>query len=88
MVSEQLVRLKLAQEAEEEEPELDADMEGSSMDDHPSVVILNGLRLEDDQCVYCFLCLWLAAEKNSLGGDFLRISKLWGYIQRPSRLLH
>ena len=57
VVSEQLVRLKLAQEAEEEEQELDAGLEGSSIDDHPSVVILNGLRLEDDQCIYFSLCL-------------------------------
>jgi len=56
VVSEHLARLKLAQEAEEEEQELDAGMEGS-IDDHPSVVILNGLRLEDDQYVYFSLCL-------------------------------
>ena len=51
MVSEQLVRLKIAQEVEEEHQELDVGIEGSSVDDHPSVVILNGLRIEDAQCV-------------------------------------
>jgi len=52
VVSEQLVRLKLAQEVEEEAQEDDAGVEGLLDDDHPSVVILNGLRLEDDQCVH------------------------------------
>jgi hypothetical protein len=49
VVSEQLVRLQLAQEAEEGDRELDMGMQGSLADNHPSVVILNGLRLEDDQ---------------------------------------
>ena len=51
MVSEQLVRLRLAQEVEEVEQDYVADVEASQADDHPSMVVLNGLRLEDDQCV-------------------------------------
>lgn len=51
VVSEQLVRLQLAQEVEEGEQDYVADLEESQADDHPSVVVLNGLRLEDDQCV-------------------------------------
>jgi len=54
VVSEQLVRLKLAQEVEEEEQDYNADVEGSLGDDHPSVVILNGLRLEEDQYVHSY----------------------------------
>ena len=50
MVSEQLVRIQLAQEVEEQEG-LDTGADGSSADDHPSVVILNGLQIEDDQYV-------------------------------------
>jgi len=57
VVSEQLVRLQLAQEVEEGEQDYLVDLEGSQADDHPSVVILNGLRLEDDQCVYSHLDL-------------------------------
>ena len=49
VVSEHLVWLKLVQEAEEEEQEVNAAVEASSDDEHPSVVILNGLHLEDDQ---------------------------------------
>jgi len=51
VVSEQLVRLQLAQEVDEGEDELDAGIEGSLAGDHPSVVILNGLGIEDTQCV-------------------------------------
>lgn len=58
MVSEQLVRLQLAQEVDEEDQDYVADLEGSPADDHPSVVILNGLRLEDDQFVYFHLHLF------------------------------
>jgi len=49
VVSEQLVRLQIAQEVEEEDQELDVGIEGSPVDDHPSVVILSGLRIEDAQ---------------------------------------
>ena len=49
MVLEHLVRLKLTQEAEEEEQEVNVAVEASSDDEHPSVVILNGLCLKDDQ---------------------------------------
>ena len=48
VVSEHLVQLKLAQEAEEEEQEVNAAVEASSDDEHLYVVILNGLHLEDD----------------------------------------
>ena len=54
MVSEQLVQLKLAQEVEEGVQDNTGGVEGLS-DDHPSVVILNGLRLEDDQSVFLLL---------------------------------
>jgi hypothetical protein len=57
VVSEQLVRLKLAQEVEEGEQGDNASVEGLPGDDHPSVVILNGLRLEDDQYVYSYINL-------------------------------
>jgi hypothetical protein len=51
VVSEQLVRLQLAQEVDEGENVLDAGIDGLSTDDHPTVVILNGLQIEDVQCV-------------------------------------
>jgi hypothetical protein len=63
VVSEQLVRLQLAQEIEEGEHEVNAAMEGPSVDDHPSVVILNGLRLEDDQCVCFHIDFWFDIEE-------------------------
>jgi hypothetical protein len=53
VVSEQLVQLQLTQEAEAEDQELDVNVEGLAVDDHPSVVVLNGLHIEDIQCV-CF----------------------------------
>jgi len=76
VVSEHLVQLQLAQEVEQGEQELNVGIEGLSVDDHPSVVILNGLRLEDDQYV-CF-CLDFCSDidRNSLGGALQRISKL------------
>lgn len=52
MVSEQLVWLKVAQEVEEEAQDYNAGVEESLADDHPSVVILNRLQLEDDQYVH------------------------------------
>jgi hypothetical protein len=58
VVSEQLVRLQLAQEVEEGEQDYVAGLEGSPGDDHPSVVVLNGLRLEDDQYVHFHLDLY------------------------------
>ena len=48
-ISEHLVRMKLAEEVEERD--WDASIDASSEEDHPSVVILNGLHLEDDQYV-------------------------------------
>jgi hypothetical protein len=58
VVSEQMVRLQLAQEVDKEADELDVGVERSLADDHPSVVILNGLRIEDAQCVR----LWLDSQ--------------------------
>ena len=58
VVSEQMVQLQLAQEVDKEADELDVGVEGSLADDHPSVVILNGLRIEDAQCVR----LWLDSQ--------------------------
>ena len=51
VVSEQLVRLQLAQEVDEGDDELGVVIEGFLAGDHPSVVILNGLGIEDAQCV-------------------------------------
>ena len=62
VVSEQLVRLKLAQEVEEGEQGDNAGVEGLPGDDHPSVVILNGLRLEDDQYIYSYINLLILIE--------------------------
>jgi hypothetical protein len=50
VVSEQIVRLQLAQEVEAGEG-LDVGIDGSLTDDHLSVMILNGLQIEDDQYV-------------------------------------
>ena len=58
MVSEQLIRLQLAQEVDEGADELDVGIEGLPAGDHPSVVILNGLHIEDAQCVCLQLDLW------------------------------
>jgi hypothetical protein len=44
--------MKLAEEVEERD--WDASIDASSEEDHPSVVILNGLHLEDDQYVPYF----------------------------------
>jgi CRISPR/Cas system CMR-associated protein Cmr5 small subunit len=52
-VSEYLVWLKLAEEVEEEEQEVNTGINASSGDDHPSVVILNGLHLG----VYAYLSM-------------------------------
>ena len=86
VVSEQLVRLQLAQEVEAGDQELDVDVEGSVAGDHPSVVILNGLRIEDVQYVYLLPNSWPLIHQYCLGGDFLRMSKLWGCTQHPSKL--
>lgn len=88
VVSEQLVRLQLAQEVEEGEQDYVADLEESQADDHPSVVILNGLRLEDDQCVIpTSISKYSHIDRCRLGADLQRISRLWDCIQHPSRLL-
>ena len=57
VVSEQMVWLQLAQEVNKEADELDVGIERSLADDHPSVVVLNGLQLEDAQCVCLLLDL-------------------------------
>jgi hypothetical protein len=87
VVSEQLVRLQLAQEVEQEEQDDTADLEGSLADDHPSMVILNGLRLEDDQCA-CLtpICRYRDIDRFRLGAGLRRISRLWDCIQRRNRL--
>jgi hypothetical protein len=85
VVSEQLVRLELAQEVEAGEQDLDVGVEGSAADDHPSVVVLNGLQIEDVQCVCLRHDSWPHIDQYCLGGDSLRISKLWGCTQHPSK---
>ena len=82
VISEHLVRMKLAEEVEEREQ--DAGMDVLSEEDHPSVVILNGLRLEDEQYAYLSLNLWTDTD-GYLGGGLQRTSKHWGCIQRPSK---
>lgn len=57
MISEHLVRMKLAEEVEERDR--DAGEDAWSEEDHPSVVILNGLHLEDEQCVCLPLNMWI-----------------------------
>ena len=52
-----MVRLQLAQEVDKEADELDVGIERSLADDHPSVVVLNGLQLEDAQCICLLLDL-------------------------------
>ena len=59
VISEHLVQMKLAEEVEEREQEANVGIDASSDEDHPSVVILNGLRLEEDQYVYSFLNAWI-----------------------------
>jgi hypothetical protein len=88
VVLEQLVRLQLTQEVEVEDQELDVDIEGSAAGDHPSVVILNGLQIEDVQYVYLLPNYWPHIHQYCLGGDFLSMSKLWGCTQHPSKLPH
>lgn len=85
MVSEQLVRLKLAQEVEEEAQGYDASVEGSLGDDRPSVAILNGLWLEDDQYVHPLLLQFADIDLHSLDADWPRTSRSWGSIQHPSK---
>jgi hypothetical protein len=85
VVSEHLVRLKLAEEVEEEEQDADAGINASSGDDHPSVVILNGLRLEDEQYVLRMINAWIDIDRSCAGGGLQKISKLWVCIRRPSR---
>ena len=85
MVSEQLVRLQLAQEVEEEEGLDVGGVDGSSADDHPSVVILNGIQIEDDQYVCLSLDLWTCVDWVCLEGDLQRISKIWGCTRHPSK---
>jgi hypothetical protein len=80
-----LARLQLAKEVEDNEQELNAGVEGFSVDDHPSVVILNGIRLEDDQYVGPFVDLWPRIDRYSLGGDCLKILRRWDYTQHRSK---
>ena len=82
VISEHLVRMKLAEEVDERER--DVGIDALSEEDHPLVVILNGLHLEDEQYVYLSLYLWIDID-SYVGGDLQRISKHWGCIQRPSK---
>jgi hypothetical protein len=61
VVSEQIVRLQLAQEVEAGEG-LDAGKDVSSTDDHPSVMILNGLQIEEDQYVFFYIDVWTSID--------------------------
>ena len=69
MVSEHLVRLQRAKEVEDEEYEVNASIDTASEDAHPSVVVLNGPRLEDDQYVCISVNAWIVIDRCSLGGD-------------------
>jgi len=66
------------------EREQDVGIDALSEEDHPSVVILNGLHLEYEQYVYLSLYLWIDID-SYVGGDLQRISKHWGCIQCPSK---
>ena len=81
-ISEHLVWMKLAEEVEES---WDASIDASSEEDHPSVVILNGLHLEDDQYVPLLLNAWMGIDWKRLGGDWPWTSNGWGCIQHPSK---
>jgi len=82
-ISEHLVRMKLAEEVEERD--WDASIDASSEEDHPSVLILNGLHLEDDQYVPLPLSAWMSIDWKRLGGDLPWTLKGWGCIQHPSK---
>jgi len=87
VVLEQLVHLQLAQEVEQGEQDDTADLEGSLADNHPSVVVLNGLRLEDDQCaILTSICGYCDIDRFGLGAGSQRISRFWGCIQRQNKL--
>jgi len=82
-ISEHLVWMKLAEEVEERD--WDASIDASSEEDHLSVVILNGLHLEDDQYVPLLLNAQMSIDWRHLGGDLRWTSKDWGCIQHPSK---
>jgi len=75
--------MKLAEEVEERE--WDAGVDASSEDDHPSVVILNGLHLEEDQCVYLPFNVCIDIDWNYLGDDLQKTSKDWACTRHPSK---
>jgi len=60
-------------------------VEGSVADDHPSVVVLNGLQIEDVQYVCLCRDSWPHIDQYCLGSDSLRISKLWGCIRAAKK---
>ena len=82
-ISEHLVRMKLAEEVEERD--WDASIDASSDEDHPSVVILNGLHLKDDQYVFLSLNVLVGIDWKPLDGDSQRTLKGWGCIQCLSK---
>ena len=82
-ISEHLVQMKLAEEVEERD--WDMSIDASSDEDHPSVVILNGLHLEDDQYVSLSLNALVGIDWKHLGGDSQKTLKGWGCIQRLSK---
>lgn len=75
VVLEQLIQLQLAQQVEEGEEDYITDLEGAVTNDHLSVVILNGLWLEDDQYVSFHLDLYYDFDGCWLGADLQRISR-------------
>jgi hypothetical protein len=73
VVSEHLVRRKLAEEVEVEEQEVNTGINASSGGDRPPVVILNGLHLEDERYVCLFLNVWIDIDRmhrRRLSKDF------------------
>lgn len=82
-ISEHLVWMKLVEEVEERE--WDASIDASSEEDHPSVMILNGLHLEDDQYIPLPLNAWMGINWKHLGSNLLRTLKGWVCIQHPSK---
>jgi hypothetical protein len=75
--------MKLAEEVEERE--WDVGVDASSEDDHPSVVILNGLHLKEDQCVYLPFNVCIDIDWNCLGDDLQKTSKNWACTRHPSK---
>jgi len=65
---------------------VNASMDTASENAHPSVVVLNGLCLEDDKYVCISVNAWIVIDWCGLGGDWRRISNLSGCTQRPSHV--